>query len=106
MLIAGDLVEVRIINGQSQADLAEEGVNVVNMMVYNTGSRSSSFITMQSVMSIVTLAPIPRKVTLVQRYLNTILQFVRFPKSCKISHLPSISVICTRFPVAFVPHIQ
>ena len=66
LLIASDLAEVWIINGQLQADLAEEGVNVVNVMIYNTGSRSPSFNIMQSVLSNVTLAPIPRKVTLVQ----------------------------------------
>ena len=69
--IAGDLTEVRIINSQSQADQAEEGVNVVNVMIYNTGSCSPSFNKVHLVMSIVTLAPIPRMVTLVQRYFNT-----------------------------------
>ena len=47
---------------QLQTDLAEEGVNQVSVIVYNTGSRSPNFTMMQSVMTIVTLTPIPRKV--------------------------------------------
>ena len=34
----------------------------MSVMVYNTGSRSRNFTMMQSVMTIVTLTPIPRKV--------------------------------------------
>ena len=83
LLTAGDLAKVRIINSQLQADLAEKGVNVVNVMIYNTGSCVPSFNMMQSVLSFVTLAPIPRKVTLVQRYVNTIPQSFRFPRSWK-----------------------
>ena len=58
--ITGDLAEVRIISRQLQADLDEEGANVVNVIIYNTGSCSPSFNMMPSVMSIVTLPSIPR----------------------------------------------
>ena len=61
-MVAGELADVRIIMSQLQTDLAEEGVNQVSVMVYNTGSRSPNFTMMQSVMTIVTLTPIPRKV--------------------------------------------
>ena len=37
-------------------------MNQVSVMVYNTGSCSPNFTLMQSVMTIVTLTPIPRKV--------------------------------------------
>ena len=60
--VAGELVDVRIIMSQLQTNLAEEGVNQVSAMVYNTGSRSPNFTMMQSVMTIVTLTLIPRKV--------------------------------------------
>ena len=56
------LVNVRIIMSQLQADLAEEGVNQVSVMVYNTGSRSPNFTMIQSVMTIVSLPRNPRKV--------------------------------------------
>ena len=62
LVVAGELADVRIIMSQLQTDLAEEGVNQVSVMVYNTGSRSPNFTMMQSVMTIVTLTPIPRKV--------------------------------------------
>ena len=62
LVVAGELADVRIIMNQLQADLAEEGVNQVSVMVYNTGSRSPNFTMMQLVMTIVTLTPIPRKV--------------------------------------------
>ena len=61
-MVAGELVDVRIIMSQLQTDLAEEGVNPVSVMVYHTGSRSPNFTMMQSVMTLVTLTPIPRKV--------------------------------------------
>ena len=61
-MVAGELVDVKIIMSHLQTDLAEEGVNQVSVMVYNTGSRSPNFIMMQSLMTIVTLTPIPRKV--------------------------------------------
>ena len=61
-MVAGELADVRIIMSQLQTDLAKEGVNQVSVMVYNTGSRSPSFTMMQSVLAIVTLTPIPRKV--------------------------------------------
>ena len=64
LVVAGALAEVRIIMSQLQTNLAEEGVNQVSVMVYNTGSRSPNFNMMQSVMTIVTLTPIPRKVHL------------------------------------------
>ena len=62
LVVAGELADIRIIMSQLQTILAEEGLNQVSVMVYNTGSRSSNFTMMQSVMTIVTLAPIPRKV--------------------------------------------
>ena len=62
LVVAGELADVRIIMSQLQTDLAEEGVNQVSVMVYNTGSRSPNFTMMQSVMTLVTLTPIPRKV--------------------------------------------
>ena len=62
LVVAGELADVRIILTQLQSDLAEEGVNQVSVMAYNTGSRSPNFTMMQSVMTIVTLTPIPRKV--------------------------------------------
>ena len=62
LVMAGEMADVRIIMSQLQADLAEEGVNQVSVMVYNTGSRTPNFTRMQSVMMIVTLTPIPRKV--------------------------------------------
>ena len=58
LMVAGELARFRIIMSQ----LAEEGVNQVSVMVYNTSSRSPNFTMMQSVMIIVTLTPIPRKV--------------------------------------------
>ena len=61
-MVAGELVDVWIIMSQLQADLDEEGVNQVSVMVYNTVSRSPNFTMMQSVMTIITLTPIPRKV--------------------------------------------
>ena len=60
-MVAGELAAARIMMRQLQADLAEEGVNQVSVMVYNTGSRSPIFGTMQSVMTIITLTAIPRK---------------------------------------------
>ena len=62
LLVAGELASVRIIMSRLQTDLVEEGVNQVSVMVYNAGSRSPNFTMMQSVMTIVTLTPIPRKV--------------------------------------------
>ena len=62
LVVAGELADVRIIMSQLQADLAEEGVNQVSVMVYNTASRSPNFTMMQSVMTIITLTPIPRQV--------------------------------------------
>ena len=61
-VVAGELAGVRIITSQLQIDPSEEGVNHVSVMVYHTGSRSPNFTTMQSLMTIVTLTPIPRKV--------------------------------------------
>ena len=61
-VVAGELAAARIMMRQLQADLAEEGVNQVSVMVYNTGSRSPNFGMMQSVMTIITLTAIPRKV--------------------------------------------
>ena len=65
---------------------------MVNVMIYTAGSHSPSFNMMHSVLSVLTLAPIPWKVTLVQLYVNTIPQSFRFPKSCEISRLPCITV--------------
>ena len=62
VVVAGELVDVRIIMSQLHTDLAEEGVNRVSVMVYNSGSRSPNFTMMQSMMTIFTLTPIPRKV--------------------------------------------
>ena len=62
LVVAGELADVRIIMSQLQTDLAEEGVHQVSVMVYNTGSRSPNFTMMQSMMTIVTLTQIPRKV--------------------------------------------
>ena len=62
LVVAGVLADVRIIMTHLQIDLAEEGVNQVSVMVYNTGSRNPDFTMMQSLMTIVTLTPIPRKV--------------------------------------------
>ena len=62
LVVDGELADVRIIMSQPQTDLAEEGVNQVSVMVYNTGTRSPNFTMMQSMMMIVTLTPIPRKV--------------------------------------------
>ena len=62
LVVAGELADVQIILSRLQTDLAEEGVNQVSVMVYITGSRSLNFTMMQSVMTIVTLTPIPRKV--------------------------------------------
>ena len=62
LVVAGELADVRIIMSQLQTDPAEDGVNQVSVMVYNTGSRSPNFTMMQSVMTIVTLTPIPSKV--------------------------------------------
>ena len=62
VVVAGELADVRIIMSQLHTDVAEEGVNQVSVMVYNTGSRSRNFTMMQSVTTVVTLTPIPRKV--------------------------------------------
>ena len=62
LVVAGELADVRIIMSQMQTDLAEEGVNQVSVMVYNTGSRIPNFTMMQSLMTIVMLTPIPRKI--------------------------------------------
>ena len=62
VMVAGELADVLIIMRQLQNDLVEEGVNRVSVTVYNTGSRSPNFTMMQSLMTIVTLTPIPRKV--------------------------------------------
>ena len=75
---------------------------MVTVMIYNTGTNSPNFNMMQSVMPIATLARVPRKVALVQRYVNTIPQSFRFPKSCEISRLLWISVICSPSIVAYV----
>ena len=61
-MVASELADVRLIMSQLQTDLAEEGGNQVSVMVYNVGSRSPNFTRMQSVMTIITLIPIPRKV--------------------------------------------
>ena len=61
-VVTGELADVPIIMSQLQNDPTEEGVNQVSVMVYNTGNRSPNFTMMQSVMTIVTLTPIPRKV--------------------------------------------
>ena len=62
LVVDGELADVRIIMSPLHTDLADEGVNQVSVMVYNNGSRSPNFTMMLSVMTIVTLAPIPRKV--------------------------------------------
>ena len=62
LVVVDELADVRIIISQLQTDLAEEGVNQVSVMVYNTGKSSRNFTMMQSVLTIVTLPPIPGKV--------------------------------------------
>ena len=61
-MVVGELADVRIIMSQLQTEPAEEGVNQVSVMVYNTGSRSPNLTVMQSVTTIVTLTQGPRKV--------------------------------------------
>ena len=61
-MVADELADLPIINSQLQTDLAEEAVNQVSVMVYNTGSRSPNSIMMQSMITVVTLTAIPRKV--------------------------------------------
>ena len=62
LVVADECADLRIILSQLQADQDEEGVNQVSFMIYNTRSRSSNFTMMQSVMTIITLTPIPRRV--------------------------------------------
>ena len=62
LVVASELADGSIIMSQLKTDRAEEGVNQVSVMVYNTARRSPNFTMMQSVMTIVTLTPIPRKV--------------------------------------------
>ena len=62
LVIAGELADVRIIMSQLQANVAEEGVHHVSVMVYNNAGRSANFSMMQSMMTIMTWTPIPRKV--------------------------------------------
>ena len=61
-MVAGELADVRIIMSQLETDQAEEGVNEVSVMVYDTGSRNPNFTRMLSVITILTWTPIPRKV--------------------------------------------
>ena len=61
-VVPGELVDLPIIMSQLHGDLAEEGVNPVGVMVYNTGSRSPNFTMMQSQMTIITLTLIPRNI--------------------------------------------
>ena len=62
LVVVAELADVRIIMSQLRTDLGEVGMNQVSVMVYSTGSRSPNFTTMPSVMTIVTLTPIPRNV--------------------------------------------
>ena len=61
-MVATELADVRIIMSHLLADLAEGGVNQVSVTVHDTGSRSPHFTMMQSMMTIITLTLIPRKV--------------------------------------------
>ena len=37
-MIARDFAEIRMINSELHTDLVEEGVNMVNVMIYNIGN--------------------------------------------------------------------
>ena len=60
---------------------------MVNVIIYITDSCSPMFNMMQPVLSIVTCAPIPRKVTVVHLYVNPMPQSFQFPQLCKMSFL-------------------